>query len=151
MLRSTASLLLNSNYFTRAHSGLASAAVIITIISGSTFAQDSAYDIPSHTQSGGGGISSGSDFVIEGTIGLVVAGPMQGGEFHVLSGFLPSESLLCEQADFNCDSIVDGADLSELLHHWGPCPDSSTRCVGDINHDGIVDGVDLGQLLVHWG
>ncbi len=51
---------------------------------------------------------------------------------------------LCAVADFNCDGVVDGADLGELLALWGT-PD------GDLDDDGVTDGSDLGILLSLWG
>ncbi len=52
-------------------------------------------------------------------------------------------ALPCLPADFNCDGVIDGADLGELLAAWGT-PD------GDLNDDGITDGADLGILLTLW-
>lgn len=47
--------------------------------------------------------------------------------------------------DLNLDGLVDGADLSLLLLHWGGIG------AADLNLDGIVDGEDLGILLIRWG
>lgn len=60
--------------------------------------------------------------------------------------------VLCwtESPDFNCDGMIDGADLGVLLSAWGPCPPRSD-CVADLNDDGVVDGADLGELLSQWG
>ncbi len=54
-------------------------------------------------------------------------------------------SLQCAPADLNCDGIVDGADLGELLAAWG------TPGPGDLDGNGVVDGADLGELLSQWG
>jgi hypothetical protein len=51
----------------------------------------------------------------------------------------------CVAADFNCDGLVDGADLGQLLAQWGQ------PGVTDLNGDGITDGADLGMLLSLWG
>lgn len=53
----------------------------------------------------------------------------------------------CDIADFNCDGLVDGADLGTLLGFWGPCP---APCPADLDGDGEVDGADLGVLLGRW-
>lgn len=47
-------------------------------------------------------------------------------------------------ADLNEDGMIDGADLTFLLAHWGPCP---RNCPMDINRDGQVSAVDLTHLL----
>ncbi|MBM4113173.1 MAG: hypothetical protein FJ253_07330 [Phycisphaerae bacterium] len=52
----------------------------------------------------------------------------------------------CAAADFNCDGVVDGDDLGELLGQWGDCP----GCPADFNGDDVVDGDDLGALLGAW-
>ncbi len=49
-------------------------------------------------------------------------------------------------ADLNGSSIVDGADLGQLLAAWGSANPSA-----DLNGSGLVDGADLGQLLAAWG
>lgn len=62
----------------------------------------------------------------------------------------------CVAADFNCDGVVNGADLGELLGAWSSGPDVSGcgglrfPCPSDLNLDGVVDGADLGALLGEW-
>lgn len=51
----------------------------------------------------------------------------------------------CDAADFNCDGVVDGADLGMLLSGWGQ-PGQT-----DLSGDGTTDGADLGMLLSLWG
>lgn len=50
-------------------------------------------------------------------------------------------------ADLNGDSIVDAADLADLLTQWGGGPKSSA----DLNGDGLVDAADLASALAQWG
>ena len=50
--------------------------------------------------------------------------------------------------DVNSDGTVGGADLAELLAHWGSAVPASGS---DLNFDGRVDGLDLGILLANWG
>lgn len=117
-----------------------------------TFAQNSDdYQIPSSSLSGGGGISSGGEFSVIGTIGQPASGPIQGGEFEFQSGYLASECFSCAQGDFDCDSFINGADLTVLLSNWGECPKAESSCLGEINSDGTVDGEDLAILLANWG
>lgn len=52
----------------------------------------------------------------------------------------------CLEADLDCNGVIDGADLGELLSVWGPCAD----CAADFDGDGVVDGADLGFLLSAW-
>ena len=51
-------------------------------------------------------------------------------------------------ADLVVNGIVDGADLGELLAHWGP---AAATTAADLNHDGTVNGADLGEVLANWG
>ena len=54
----------------------------------------------------------------------------------------------CCAADFNCDGIVNGADLGQIVAAWGPC---SGDCPADLNNDNAVNGADLGEFLGEWG
>lgn len=49
--------------------------------------------------------------------------------------------------DINHDGSVDGADLAEVLGHWGSCPDA---CCSDLDGDGSVSGTDLAIVLGNW-
>ena len=128
--------------------GLVSVAAMTMVVAGSgsglSAASQAAY-------SGGGGRSSGGTLVVEGAVGQVLSGRMQGGSFQITSGFMSSEGPTCELTDFNCDNLVDGSDLGVLLFHWGPCPDGRVGCTGDFNCDGTVNGADVGILLANWG
>lgn len=53
----------------------------------------------------------------------------------------------CCAADFNCDGIVNGADLGQIVAAWGPC----SGCAADLNGDNAVNGADLGEFLGEWG
>ena len=134
--------------------GLALTAASACALSGAAFGQSggtpATYEISQSSQAGGGGNSSGGDFDIAGSIGQVVAGPMQGGQFQMVGGYVPADVSTCARSDINCDGMIDGSDLGILLMMWGPCP-SGAGCPGDINSDGSVDGSDLGILLVNWG
>jgi hypothetical protein len=50
-------------------------------------------------------------------------------------------------ADFNGDSMVDAADLAQLLGMWGPCD----GCPADFDGDGTINASDLATLLDAWG
>ena len=148
MYRSNTSSLSTRSQFACVLGRLVNIAAMVVVLTGSAFAQDS-FEIPNSTYSGGGGISSGGGFSVTGSIGQAAAEPMVGGDFQFLSGYLATECI-CDPADFNCDSIVNGEDLTVLLSHWGNCPDMNPGCLGDITFDGLTDGVDLAILLAHW-
>jgi hypothetical protein len=83
-------------------------------------------DIPWSTVDGGGGTSSGGDFVLRGTIGQPDAGDLAGGEFTLSGGFWqPTEA--GDPGCGDCPTDVDGNgqteafDLANLLGAWGPC------------------------------
>jgi hypothetical protein len=151
MLRSLVSAFGTSGHSSR---GLALVAASTCALSGAAFGQSggapATYEISQSSQAGGGGNSSGGAFDVAGSIGQVVAGPMQGGEFQMVGGYVPADVSSCARSDINCDGIIDGSDLGILLMMWGPCP-SGAGCPGDVNSDGQVDGSDLGILLVNWG
>jgi hypothetical protein len=50
-------------------------------------------------------------------------------------------------SDLNCDTLVNGADLGQLLLQWGTC----SGCTANFNCSGAVDGTDEGILLLAWG
>ncbi len=51
--------------------------------------------------------------------------------------------------DASRSGLVDDADLSILLAHWGHTGEGWGS--GNFNHDNIVDDADLSILLAHWG
>ncbi len=108
------------------------------------------FEISNSTTSGGGGRSSGGTFAVVGTIGQAATGPISGGEFEFISGYLATNSVVYLDSDLNCDGETNSADLGDLLSRWGDCPNQSTTCVGDINEDSIIDAIDLGRMLLDW-
>jgi hypothetical protein len=64
-------------------------------------------------------------------------------------------NLEASPADFNCDGVVNGLDLGNLLANWSIPPDTpgcfgDSPCSADLNSDGLVNGLDLGILLANW-
>ena len=108
------------------------------------------FSISWYTIDGGGGTSSGGDFVLSGTIGQHDAGgPMVGGDFSVTGGFwvgagTGSTGCGCA-ADFNQDGGVDGADVSAFFTDW----EAGTGCA-DTNQDGGIDGSDVDTFFFVW-
>lgn len=128
--------------------GLVSLAAVLSL-SESLHAQN--YEISNSTHSGGGGISTDSQFSVLGTIGQAVTGPSYGGGFQLQSGYLATKTIICAPSDLNCDSVTDSFDLGELLLSWGDCPNQDGCCIGDINADFVIDSSDLSLMLVDWG
>lgn len=118
-------------------------------LSESVMAQSS-FEITNSSTSGGGGSSSGGTFAVVGTIGQAATGPISGGEFQFMSGYLATNSVVYLGSDLNCDGETNAADLGDLLIRWGDCPNQSTSCVGDINEDSVIDAIDLGRMLLDW-
>jgi hypothetical protein len=84
-------------------------------------------------------------------VGLTVRADTFGGLWVQEGGVFPK--LTIETAipgDLNYDGLVDLADLTELLAHYGMLEGAGYED-GDINHDGRVDLTDLSQLLAHYG
>ncbi len=108
--------------------------------------------ITTHSIDGGGGTSSGGDFVLTGTIGQPDAGPAAtGGDFSMVGGFWRSGGDATDPcpADIDGDGNVDVPDLIELIVAWGDCGGGS--CPADIDGSGVVDVSDLVALIVAWG
>ena len=124
----------------------------VMILSESVLAQSQElYEIANSTQSGGGGLSSGGEFVVVGTIGQAAHGSISGGEFQFMSGYLATNSVVYLESDLNCDGVTNAGDLGDLLSRWGDCPNQNAGCVGDINFDSTIDAIDLGRMLLDWG
>ncbi len=108
------------------------------------------------TVDGGGGTSSGGDFVLRGTIGQPDAGEMSGGDFVLRGGFSqPAAGGAAPCGD--CPTDVDGGgdtgafDLANLLGAWGSCnPGDPCECL-DADSDGLIGAFDLAVLLGSWG
>ncbi len=112
------------------------------------------FDLSWYTVDGGGGTSSGGDFVLRGTIGQPDAGDLSGGDFTLRGGFWqPAASGGCG----DCPTDVDGSgdtgafDLANLLGAWGTCnPGDPCECL-DADSDGLIGAFDLAVLLGAWG
>ena len=56
------------------------------------------------------------------------------------------ETPCTQPADLDCNGVVDGSDLGQVLAAWGP-----SHGAADLDGNGMVDGVDLGRMLAAWG
>lgn len=53
----------------------------------------------------------------------------------------------CCPADFDCNGVIDAADLAVLLGSWGFCG----GCAADVDLNGTVDASDIAVVLSGWG
>ena len=112
-------------------------------------ASSAVFEISWYTVDGGGGTSSGGDFVLRGTIGQPDAGDLTGGGFTLRGGYWQPGG--CG----NCPTDVDGNgetgafDLANLLGAWGPVTPGSA-CL-DADGNGFIEAFDLAVLLGAWG
>lgn len=111
--------------------------------------QAQSFELTQSQPSAGGGVSSGGEFSLIGSVAQVAAAPTSGGEFDVLGGFNPACDVACRLGDLNCDGVVDANDIAEVLAWWGPCTDASV-CLSDIDGDGVVGPSDLSVILTEW-
>ena len=100
----------------------------------------------------GGGPFYGDAVAVSGSTALISATGAfgQAGEAYFIELPAPAGA-----ADLNCDGVVDGIDLGNLLANWSIPPATpgcagDTPCASDINNDGLVNGIDLGILLANW-
>ena len=115
-----------------------------------TGAATGGFDLTWFTVDGGGGTSSGGDFVLSGTIGQPDAGDLAGGGFTLRGGFWQPVAAGCGDCptDANGDSETGPFDLATLLAAWGPVEPGN--CL-DANGDGAIGPFDLATLLAAWG
>ena len=138
----------NNIVFMSLRGGLVSLVAVLGL-SESVMAQSS-FEIANSSTSGGGGSSSGGAFAVVGSVGQAATGPIQGGAFSFLSGYLASECVIYAPSDLNFDGQTNAADLGVFLLNWGECPNGLLGCTGDVNYDSHIDSQDLGLLLLEW-
>ena len=96
----------------------------------------------------GGGMMSGGDWGIVGTLGQSINGDASGGDWDLSGGFTPDGDVTppCP-GDIDGSGAVDVSDLLTLLGAWGPC----NGCASDLDNNGLVDVSDLLTVLAEWG
>jgi hypothetical protein len=95
------------------------------------------YKIVWSTIDGGGGQSSGGQYVLSGTIGQPDADYSAGGNYELLGGFWPGGPLCFVQFD----------DFARFAQQW---LDTGSGLAGDIDSDGDVDLEDLRRFAENW-
>jgi len=115
----------------------------IFIVMGATFLVEAKYDLSSYTIDNGGGVSTGGDYSLVGTIGQPEAGAMSGGSYELLGGFWPGGPLC----------IVDFKHFARFAEWWleAGCDAGNDWCGGaDLDQLGDVDSVDFGLFVEEW-
>ncbi len=95
------------------------------------------YELSWSTIDGGGGVSSGGQYVLTGTIGQPDAAWSSGGQYELLGGFWPGGPLC----------FVDFYSFARFAEQWlytGP------GLAADLDEDNDVDFADLKRLVDEW-
>jgi len=97
----------------------------------------SQYKISWYTIDGGGGQSSGGQYIITGTIGQPDAGYSYGGDYEVLGGFWPGGPLC----------IVNFEHFARFAQYWLY---TGSDIPADLCEDNIVNYLDLDEVAYQW-
>jgi len=95
------------------------------------------YKIVWSTIDGGGGTSSGGQYVVSGTIGQHDAAYSEGEQYELLGGFWPGEP--------SC--FVDFEHFARFAQYWLEAGDNLPA---DLYEDGTVDFLDLEKFVEDW-
>jgi hypothetical protein len=95
------------------------------------------YQIVWSTIDGGGGTSSGGQYVLTGTIGQPDTEYSSGGNYELLGGFWPGGPLC----------FVDFEDFARFAELW---LETGTGLAADLYEDNIVDLLDLKLFVDEW-
>ncbi len=95
------------------------------------------YDISWHTIDGGGGISTGGQYIVTGTTGQHDAAYSAGGDYELLGGFWPGEPLC----------IVDFKHFARFAQYW---LEAGIGLPADLYEDDFVDLLDLELFVYEW-
>jgi len=95
------------------------------------------YSISWYTIEGGGGQSSGGQYIVSGTIGQPDAGYLGSGNYELLGGFWVGGPLC----------IVEFEDFARFAVYW---MQSGTGLPADLFEDGVIDYDDLLEFANLW-
>lgn len=111
--------------------------VCLLIFSPFALAQD--YDLSWHTIDGGGGTSSGGQYIVSGTIGQSDAAYSEDNRYELYGGFWTGEPLC----------VVDFHHFARFAEYW---LDDGNNLPADLYEDenNIVDYLDLGVFVEEW-
>ncbi len=108
--------------------------ILVLFLSAAAFAD---YKLSWSTIDGGGGVSSGGQYIVSGTIGQHDAAYSAGGDYELLGGFWPGEPVCT--VDF-----YHFARFAELWLETGP------GLAADLYEDNVVDELDLKLFVDEW-
>ena len=95
------------------------------------------YSIRWHTIDGGGGKSTGGQYIVTGTIGQPDAAHSQSQQYELLGGFWPGGP--------GC--FVDFEDFARFAQYW---LQTGTDLPADLYEDGTVNYIDLNKFVEEW-
>jgi hypothetical protein len=95
------------------------------------------YQLSRITVDGGGGKSSGGEYIVTGTIGQPDAAHSVSGNYELLGGFWPGEP--------SC--FVDFEHFARFAQYW---LESGTGLPPDLYEDGTIDLLDLEKFVEDW-
>lgn len=95
------------------------------------------YQIVWSTIDGGGGQSTGGQYVLTGTIGQPDASYSAGGNYELLGGFWPGGPLC----------FVEFDDFARFAEYW---LESGSDLPADLDGNGFVDAEDLDRFVYDW-
>lgn len=95
------------------------------------------YQIVWSTIDGGGGTSSGRQYIVSGTIGQHDATYSAGGDYELLGGFWTGEPLC----------VVDFHHYARFAEYW---LDTGSNLPADLYEDNIVNWLDLKLFVDEW-
>ena len=109
-------------------------AIFIMAVSLPAFAD---YEIRWSTIDGGGGTSSGGQYLVRGTIGQHDAAYSQGRQYELLGGFWPGEPMC----------FINFEHFARFAEYW---LETGPGLAADLYEDNIVDGLDLKEFVDQW-
>ena len=110
----------------------------VVLVASVALAQSSGnYILNWHTIDGGGGQSSGGQYIVRGTIGQHDAAYSEEEQYELLGGFWPGEP--------SC--VVDFKSFARFAEYW---LESGTGLLADLYEDDVVDSFDLKVFADYW-
>ena len=95
------------------------------------------YEISWSTIDGGGGTSSGGQYLVRGTIGQHDAAYSQGQQYELLGGFWPGEPMC----------FINFEHFARFAEYWLVIGDNLPA---DLHEDNVVDLLDLKEFVDEW-
>jgi hypothetical protein len=111
--------------------------VIVSVILLSAALAYSEYGISRYSIGSGGGISSGGEYLVNGTMGQTPAGYSHGGEYELFGGFW-SQLPWC---------VVNFEDFANFAGFW---LQQGTGLTADLQEDGAVNAEDFELFAYYW-